>query len=512
MSIFTRWFSRNKKGMMETVPPMLSALAKSEEYNIPDGSMYHAQATLYQKLSWLNIAISITSQIAASVPLKVYKESGDVDPEVKNHALVSKLRRPNPLMSRSEFFTATFSYYGINGNAYWWLNSTSPTSEPSEIWVVPSDMIRPVPDEKMFIKEYEYNYGMGQSMPIPTWQIVHFKTFNPNNPFIGLSPIESIAVDAVADIKMSEYNAKFFGDNNARLPGILSFADNIGDPDWEKIKKDAEANAKRRSLMLLRNAGKGGVQWLMNTMTQKDMEFLNGRNFTKEEVFGMFAPGLSSILAINATEANAKTGKATLIDFKVYPMLCAMAEKMTNDLLPTYGDNEYAEFEDIRITDRVLELQERAEYSKVHTVNEIREKYDGEGKLEDERGELMLVQLNTYTPYQPEPEVPADESNEVMDAEGDTDIKADMLKWKRKALKAVKDGKSAAVKFDSDTLSDALVVEIQQGLQKAKTAGDVKAVFEFAGNKPVESKPDNLYNLIDELHAIREALLISEDN
>ena len=38
------------------------------------------------------------------------------------------------------------------------------------------------------------------------------------------------------------------------------------------------------------------------------MQFLEERNFTKEEIFGKLAPGLASVLAVNATEANALAG------------------------------------------------------------------------------------------------------------------------------------------------------------------------------------------------------------
>ena len=36
-------------------------------------------------------------------------------------------------------------------------------------------------------------------------------------------------------------------------------------------------------------------------------------------------------------------------------------------------NNLIAEFDDVRVTDRVIEMAELAEYSKVHTINEVRE-------------------------------------------------------------------------------------------------------------------------------------------
>ncbi len=89
--------------------------------------------------------------------------------------------------------------------------------------------------------------------------------------------------------------------------------------------------------MLLHGVGDGAIQWVQNTMTAEDAQFLQSRTFTKEEVYGMLAPGLASILAVNATEANAKAGKTTLMEYAIWPMLVMMAQRITSDILPAYG-------------------------------------------------------------------------------------------------------------------------------------------------------------------------------
>lgn len=60
----------------------------------------------------------------------------------------------------------------------------------------------------------------------------------------------------------------------------------------------------RRKLMLLRGVGQGGVSWVQMGMSQKDMEFLAGRAFNREELYDALAPGLTSSLSKNATQAN----------------------------------------------------------------------------------------------------------------------------------------------------------------------------------------------------------------
>ena len=200
---------------------------------------------------------------------------------------------------------------------------------------------------------------------------------------------------ATGDLKMQAWNTKLFGENNARLPGILAFADSIPDAEWEKIKQDTRDKAAKRELMMIRHAGKGGVEWMQSALSQKDMEFMAGRKFNKEEIFGIFAPGLASMLDVSATEANAIAGRATFSEYALWPLLVAVAEKISNNILASYGDDLVGEFEDIRFVDRALELEEQQEYSNTHSIDEIRNKYYSDKELGDERGEMLPIQIGS---------------------------------------------------------------------------------------------------------------------
>jgi SPP1 gp7 family putative phage head morphogenesis protein len=170
------------------------------------------------------------------------------------------------------------------------------------------------------------------------------------------------------------------------------------------MKRDVkeEYGGTKRSLMMMRGVG-DGVQWISTAMSQGDMQFLEGRTFTKEEIFAIYAPGLSSMLAVNATEANSVSGKRTFIEYGVWPHLVRIAEKITNDLLPLYGPNLVGEFEDIRVTDKQMELSEIAAYSQTHTVDEVRARYYQDDPLGDDRGNLLVTEVGKgLTPADPE--------------------------------------------------------------------------------------------------------------
>jgi HK97 family phage portal protein len=482
--------------------------------NVPYGQVYANQSDLYRTLSWISTAIDVVSDKAAITKLSVMEFDGKEEVDIPNHPFELLLRRPNPMMSRFEFIEALVAYYKLTGNGVIWWNRPTAGAAPAEAWIIPYQNIRPVPDGNLYIKGYIYTSDTGVEVPLEPWEITHFKRFNPGNPFVGLSAIEAIAIGASNDLKQQAFTAQLYGENNGRLPGILAYADTPEDDQWEQMKKDANRASKLRNFLMLRGVGAGGLQWLQNNVSPKDMEFLGQRTFTKEEIWGVLAPGLASVLAINATEANAQAGMGTLIDVAVWPMLVMMAEKLTNDIMPAYGENQFAEFDDIRLTDRTLKLAETAEYAKYHTVDEVRAEFYKDDPLDDNpAGELLISQVNASTAStdttgidnfgndltgQPGQPFLPDTNNLTDQLPGDMpmmdaltpDQGKELDIWKRKAIKSFKAGGSADTEFVVIQLESTDGDMIHAALKSCKTVEDVSDVFEqFKESKQNRSDP-----------------------
>lgn len=465
----------------------------AEKWNMPDTGVYANQAELYRKLSWVLTAVDMTAQAGALTSFNVGRLVAGKEPkDIPNHEFELLLSHPNELDSRFEFLYATIGFWKLNGNAYWWLNKAGESAPPDELWFIPPHKIKPLPDENLYLKGYLYDPGNGREIFLNPWEIIHFRRFNPFSRFTGLSAIEAIALVAQGDLGMQDWNTRLFKENNARLPGILTFAQMIEDGIWEKIKSDTREAAKNRELMMLKGVGQGDVHWMQNSVSQKEMEFLNGRKANKEEIFSVLAPGLMSMLSENATEANSLAGRATFNELTVYPMHVMMAEKITNEILPLYpGRPLVGHFEDIRISDRDMQLREQDEYSKTHTIEEVREKYYGDPPLDDERDNLLITQVTAQTgkpevqpgdtiidpatgqPISPNPDTtPPAPHMQQMDATAKAAID-DLLKYERKALKKI--GKS--VDFASETLPSDVLDAIRAELPKCLNESAVKAVF-----------------------------------
>jgi HK97 family phage portal protein len=459
-------------------PPWLLDSYQLETQQIPGGETYEAQSRLYIKLTWIQTAISAVVDLAAPTPLRVKERVGERLVDIDNHPFEKLIEKPNPFFSRFDLIAHTLSDYSLTGNAYWHVirYPDNENGEPIEIWPVPAYRIQPVPDKVMGISYYSYKPDGITELKIPAWQIIHYKKYHPLSMYVGLSPIESLAVTSIGDLAMQKWNANYFDKNNAKIPGAIAYSDMINDSDWERIKqeyKDQWGGTNRSGPMLMRGYG-DAIQYIQMGMSQKDMEFLNGRQFNKEEIFSIYARGLTSVLDKNATEANAKAGKATLKD-NIYAILDMMGQKITSSILSYWGD-VVAKFDDVREIDRLMELREQREFSRTHTINEIRvEKYNDD-PLSDERGDLFPDQItelfNDMDVDQESSAARTGATEAQINVKGyDSELRA----WRKYELNRF--GKKNTRKFECKKIPKSLEGAIRGQLKSAQSIEEIESIF-----------------------------------
>ena len=145
----------------DEIPDFLHARAAAARWDMPDTGAYENQAKLYARLSWIYSAVKTIGEACALQKLNVKKQFREKTRDIDNHPFELLLNKPNPLQSRFEFLRDSVSYGAINGNSYWWLNRTTPDARPSELWLLPSWRVSPVPDGRMYLAGYEYEPGGG---------------------------------------------------------------------------------------------------------------------------------------------------------------------------------------------------------------------------------------------------------------------------------------------------------------------------------------------------------------
>src|SRR5262245_688139 len=476
------------KREIDNLPPWLSETADAMRYNMPDPSIYANQADLYRISPILGTAIEILGNDVGTSKFNVQRMVGEELRDIPNHDFETLMKNPNPFDSGMEFIQATVDSYKLNGNHIWWLNRVDQFSIPDEMWPIPYSMVQAVPDYRMGIEYYKYFPGNGQELRLETWEIVHFKTYNPDNRFVGLSPLESLVQTIRGDLAMRKTNTTNYADHNGAPPSLLAFKDFVPNDTWANIKADKQEAAKQNKMMMLRGVGEG-VTWLQRASNNKDMDYVAGLRQNLTDVVNRMCPGLLAMLSENATEANALAARATYSEKALWPMMEVISQKITSDILPAYGRKLIGHFDDPRVVDRKLELEEQTAYERSHTLDETRKKYYQDDPIGDERGEELVAQVGPIAKESNEldsieaqvssadPALPAPEIVPGSDTADDLTTKAirdDLSRWRRKAVRMI--GRECP--FDTDVIPQGMYNSIKAQLTGCETEEEVRKVFD----------------------------------
>lgn len=348
---------------------ILRVIASHNEPQWPNLSEYVAQADEYMRSAWVYVAVTRIAEAAALVPYNVYAMEGEGRVAQIDHPIERLLRNPNPFSSGFELIEATFGYLELTGNAYWYL-AGGPDGIPVEIWPLRPDRMRIVPDKARLVGGYVYTVDAVE-IPLQAEEVIHFKRWSPKDDLYGLSALEAAAVASQTDRAMAQWNRNFFGKEKAVPAGIVNIKNLVSDADYERITREFRETygGTERRTAFIRGAD---IEWSDIGISHQEMDFLQARQFSKEEIFQVFGIP-AGLYARNATEANALVARQTFVEDTLWPKLVRFGQKLTQQLAPFYGPNLIILPEEIRDTAaHIAEIQAAANYL---TINEVRQKY-----------------------------------------------------------------------------------------------------------------------------------------
>lgn len=487
-----------KTGLMGPAkrPEFLSSEAEEHKWSGGDiGKRIPAQKRAIQN-SWVFTAVNKKALALTAGRLHVYYAGQeDENAVIQNHALERILRRPNPYMGRSFLWQYTHWWQELDGNSYWFLAPDS-DGDLAEIWPLPAGHVRAFPgDKERFVDYYEYQAN-GVIFKIPFENVCHFKYPNLFDIYHGLSKLVAAMLPADADTAMARWNGAFFGKDNVMPSTIISLSSgdpqrplDPGDVDAVKEQLQSEYAAVNRKTIVT-NAYEMATAIL--GWNAKDMDFLGGRKFSKEEIFGIFGVPLGMFDA-NATDANATVHKELFWE-TIYNELGMYAEEITAQIvIPWYHSGMEARFDDVRAKNQQYQIQEAQATMSDLTIDERRKRYWKLPELPDGRGDRLISEAD-LTPQPPlhgveRGSMPGDS----LSAPGGTvnnipeygqakqervaAANVELRNWRTKSIKSLRLGKLAAVGFTSQAIGAELSENILDGLECAETVDDIKAVF-----------------------------------
>lgn len=315
--------------------------------------------------------------------------------EIYAHPLLKLLNHPNPYMVKNEFLEITGLHMELTGNAYWFI-ARDKKGKPAELWPLLPNGMAVVPDETHFIIGYVYTTN-GKQIPLDPKDVIHHKYGNPMDFRHGYSPVMAGSVTIDADAHASTFNQRFFY-NTAMPDGFLTTEESMDEKTFKRLKTEwmdvygGAVNSHRTAIL------SGGLTYKNLQITQRDMEFLNGRNFNRDMILALFGVPKSTLgFDESMSRANADTADYILAKNNRIKMQ-RITNRITMDLAPQFGnDNLIVSFTDpvpedkAQVLDDMVSSLGGTNTLPFSTINEVRAK---RGDLPVPGGNEMYISSN----------------------------------------------------------------------------------------------------------------------
>lgn len=322
----------------------------------------HAAWTYYMSVSAVgnatdlimeNFASSVKPVILDTHTNKMIKE---VMPSIPATRILDLFRSPNTDQTMTEFMEGQGKCYDVTGNMFTRVDAMTEMSEVVDIYYVNPSNVVPVEDGAGGVICYMVTEGASTirynrhlindqiryySQDF-THELNHMKRFNPARSTSASS----------STVGMSSYNAVFFEIEQFLAASIHNYSTlDQGASPSAAVTIDKDANLTDEQVQRLRqqvkdkiqgaeNAGnimflEGGKDIKMLSMSNKDMEFLEGMKLDKEQIYKNKNIPLD-FLSGNAKYSNLQESKAQLFDMAIFPFARRYFEEMTKLLMPRY--------------------------------------------------------------------------------------------------------------------------------------------------------------------------------
>lgn len=365
MSIFTRVkniFGQDNPGLIveekvsrastlidaDTVNPYgYSTHPGVSDLNLPGDEPYNMLLNKYGRVVWVYIAVSIIATALSEVNFKVIdkRKKGKPNEGVKGSGmgLLDLLTRPNPWFSELEFKELMAMHLLLTGNAFIEKAEMDGYGRPKELYLLNPKNMSVIPSKTKFVAGYAYTVN-GKSIPFKPDEIIHIKLPDPRGEsHYGMSPLTAARVIIDHEWSALDWNTAFF--KNATWPsGIITCKEGLNPEEFRRAKQELKQNYEGKNKVGKVLILSGGMEWTQTTPNPKDIDFLNLRRATREDILSLFRvpPSIAGIYQFENTTSRSAGVREQHIQFwsqTIKPLASRILTRFNNQLVPAYSSN-----------------------------------------------------------------------------------------------------------------------------------------------------------------------------
>lgn len=372
--------------------------------SMPDGYGFDVDGRLKQyaskpeqlsaNLGWSYAANSAIADQAASVELKLWRKKADGDrEEVKTHEILDLLANPNLVHTGEQQRQLHFTYMNFVGEAYEVMLKNGEPFIPARGRLPDAFHVLPAHDVAFKLGEtYTKSTISYNNTNYPVLSCIRDLNPDPMNPYFGRSVISAAAAVIDTDDQMKEWNRRFFA-NNARPSLVFSTSngESMDDETYNRWKAQFQdehtGTANAFKPLLIEN---GDVKFGM--LSQTDLDFLNSRKFSKDEILAMFrvSPGILGMTE-NVNRSNMDAAFYLHAVINIVPRVRQYVRQLNASLISIYDPSLELDFENPVPEDVQAKLSAAEKgVNNWMTIDEVRNMY-GEKPLPDGLGEQLYI-------------------------------------------------------------------------------------------------------------------------
>jgi HK97 family phage portal protein len=324
-------------------------ITRSTYYQPPQSDIY---GRIYAAQPNVRIPIDFLAGNVAQLGLHVFRRVDDTDRQrLNDHQLARWLGKPNPATSQYRLIESLLGDYGVFKNAYW-LKLRYYSDEWGEDAIgllrLPPDQMRIIGGllPSVFVWTNPYT---GQRRDFDPSEIVYFGGYNPIDPLMGLSHLDTLHSVISEDAAASQHRANYWR-NASRHEGVIERPKEA--PKWTPAQKQSFREQWQQRFAGGDNSGliavlEEGMSFKPTAFSPKDSEYIQGGKLRREVTAAEFnVPQPSIGILDHATFSNIKEQHKQLYQDSLGPTLEMVTQEIERQLLIECDDttNVYLEF------------------------------------------------------------------------------------------------------------------------------------------------------------------------